>query len=254
MSESASESHPPHLQTPPYVHHFDTYSFIKALQSEQGFSEAQSVTIMKAIRALLSDNMDLAREGIVSRGDAEMDAYQFRAASGELRTEMRQRRAAADERYRADRIQLQHEVDLLAQRVSQESLNLKDELKGMFDDRKMAVRMERRATDNRIQELGYKITTELNSGMRNEIEGLRFVLTRRTVLALTAVVIMSLMALRLATYSSKKEDQRKGVPRPDEDEQGDGGGGDVPGELSSEEIARSVQRGSSPALASMGGG
>lgn len=45
---------------------------------------------------------------------------------------------------------MQHEVDILNQKMTQELLTLKDELKGMFDDRKMDVRMEQRAMESKV--------------------------------------------------------------------------------------------------------
>jgi Protein of unknown function (DUF1640) len=61
---------PTHLQPPPYVHHFDTYTLVNDLQ-KGGFSQEQSITAMKAVRSLLADNMDLAKDGIVSKSDIE---------------------------------------------------------------------------------------------------------------------------------------------------------------------------------------
>jgi len=52
---------------------------------------------------------------------------------------------------RRERTLLQHEVDILNQKMTQELLALKDELKGMFDDRKMDVRMEQRAMDSKVR-------------------------------------------------------------------------------------------------------
>lgn len=46
---------------------------------------------------------------------------------------------------------MQHEVDILNQKMTQELLALKDELKGMFDDRKMDVRMEQRAMESKVR-------------------------------------------------------------------------------------------------------
>jgi hypothetical protein len=46
---------------------------------------------------------------------------------------------------------LQHEVDILSQKMTQELLALKDELKGMFDDRKMDVRMEQRTMESKVR-------------------------------------------------------------------------------------------------------
>ena len=68
--EKAEDHKAPHLQAPPYVHHFDTFSLVKDLEGG-GFSEDQSVTVMKAIRGLLALNLDVAKEGLVSKSDVE---------------------------------------------------------------------------------------------------------------------------------------------------------------------------------------
>ena len=251
-----SESAPPHLQTPPHVHHFDTYSLVRDLTSSGAFTNAQAVIIMKALRVILADNVDLARAGIMSRSDAEMDAYQFRAASSELRTETRQRRDAQSDRLRADRTQLQHEVDILSQRIAQESLTLKDELKGMFDDRKMNVRMERRGLDNRIQELGYKITVAMNSGMRNEIEGLRFLVTRNAAITLAAFIVGSLLVLWMASRRKAKDErverEKKERERVERRMRENGRGRGTEPTDAQEELSRRVQQGDNPALVSLG--
>ena len=72
--EKAEEHKAPHLQAPPYVHHFDTFSLVKDLEGG-GFSEDQSVTVMKAIRGLLALNLDVAKEGLVSKSDVENVRY-----------------------------------------------------------------------------------------------------------------------------------------------------------------------------------
>lgn len=51
---------------------------------------------------------------------------------------------------RRERTLLQHEFDTLNQKLSAELLTLKDELTGMFNDRKMAVRMEQREMDSAV--------------------------------------------------------------------------------------------------------
>lgn len=148
--QEEEERKPPHLKTPRYVHHFDTYSLVKDL-TNSGFTEDQSVSIMKAVRGLLTDNMELAREGLVSKSNVENETYLFRAACSELRTEVGNTRKAEVERMRSERNQLQHEVDILSQRMGQETSHLKDELKGLFDDRKMAVRNEQRHMESLVR-------------------------------------------------------------------------------------------------------
>ncbi|KAF2640813.1 hypothetical protein P280DRAFT_329015 [Massarina eburnea CBS 473.64] len=199
---------PPHLKTPPYVHHFDTYSLVKDLTTS-GFSQPQSVTIMKAVRGILSDNMELARDGLVSKSNVENETYLFRAACSELKTEVGGNRKAETERMRSERGQLQHEVDLLGQRLGQEMGFLKDELKGLFDDRKMAVRQEQRVKETKLQELNNQITIKLTSDARSEVEGLRWVLTRRAALTLGICAFMLFVSLRYSSYVSHQSDKEK---------------------------------------------
>lgn len=60
----------PHLQAPQYVHHFDTYTLVKDLENG-GFTDAQSTTIMKAVRGLLATNLDMASDALVWKSDVE---------------------------------------------------------------------------------------------------------------------------------------------------------------------------------------
>ena len=64
------DNKPPHLQATPYVHHFDTYTIVRDLK-KGGFTHDQSVTLTKAIRSLLGVNLDIARQGLVSKSDME---------------------------------------------------------------------------------------------------------------------------------------------------------------------------------------
>ncbi|KAF2454382.1 hypothetical protein BDY21DRAFT_352702 [Lineolata rhizophorae] len=206
-AEESDRSKPPHLQPPRYVHHFDTWGLVRHLE-QGGFQQKHAVTSMKAVRAILADNMELAQQGLVSKSDVENESYLFRAACSELRTEIQNNRRTETENMRSQRNQLQHEVDILNQRMHQELSSLKDELKGLFDDRKMTVRMEQQAMENKIQELNYRITVTLNSEARSQVEGVRWLLTRR---AAMAIAISGLMALS-AIYMSKKEKEMEQPP------------------------------------------
>ena len=88
---------------------------------------------------------------------------------------------------RTERAHLQYEVDVLAQRLTQDTLNLKDDLKGMLDDRKMAVRMEQRNMESKIHELNYAINVTLGSDSRGKVEGLRWFLSRRAALFIASM-------------------------------------------------------------------
>ncbi|KAH7321802.1 hypothetical protein BKA65DRAFT_540954 [Rhexocercosporidium sp. MPI-PUGE-AT-0058] len=206
-AEEENASKPPHLQTPPYVHHFDTYTLVQQVEAG-GFSNEAAITSMKAVRGLLALNLEVARKGLVSKSDVENETYLFRAACSELKTEIQNTRKKNEEAMRRERTLLQHEVDILNQKLSQELLTLKDDLKGMFDDRKMSVRMEQRTMESKIQELNYKITVLLNSDSKSEIEGLRWVLTRRSVMGILFMAFMVLTSLRYASYKSHEDELR----------------------------------------------
>lgn len=69
---------------------------------------------------------------------------------------------------RRERTLLQHEVEILNQKLTQELLALKDELKGMFDDRKMTVRTEQRAMDSGVSPIFQSaVRTLTNNGYRS---------------------------------------------------------------------------------------
>jgi hypothetical protein len=237
MPSPQDEEHdrPPHLRTPPYVHHFDTYGLVRELD-KSAYTRDQATTLMKAVRGMLISNMALARDGLVSKSNVENETYLFRAACSELKTEIGNSRKGEIERMRTERAQLQHEVDILGQRLGQETGTLKDELKGLFDDRKMAVRQEQRhmetkvrcslsyfpssaidacANVRQIQELNYKITVALNSDARSEVEGVRWVLTRRAAITVGVSAFMLFVALRYTSYVQHQQlEERKRQPPP----------------------------------------
>ncbi|EGC49789.1 conserved hypothetical protein [Histoplasma capsulatum var. duboisii H88] len=196
---------PPHLSPHPYVHHFDTYSLVKDL-GRSGFTEEQSVSIMKAIRGLLADNLELARKGLISKSDVENETYLFQAACSELRNSLQTSRNAAIQAQRSQRAQLQHELDILTQRMTQELAGLKDDLKEMFDDQKISTRELQRSLDTAIQELNYQITVSLNSDGKSEVEGLRWILTRRAALAIATSATMIILALRYFSYKQREKE------------------------------------------------
>lgn len=59
-----------HMHPSPHVHHFDTFKLVRDLENG-GFSEQQSVRLMKAVRSLLAMNLKVANESLVSKSDVE---------------------------------------------------------------------------------------------------------------------------------------------------------------------------------------
>lgn len=67
--EKVAKQHPS-MSPAPYIHHFDSYSLVKQLQ-DGNYSHEQATTAMKAIRAILSQNLDAAQESLISKSDVE---------------------------------------------------------------------------------------------------------------------------------------------------------------------------------------
>lgn len=174
----------PHLEASPYEHHFDTYSLVQQLANESAYGPEQAVTLMKAIRLMLAINLDVAKEGLVSKSDTENEAYLFRAACSELRTTLQTARLSEMLKQRSQRATLQHESDLLNQKVTQDLATMREEMKGMFNDRKLGLEEQKRQVDGKIQGLNHKITVLLNSEAKSDAEGLRWILTRRAAMAI----------------------------------------------------------------------
>ena len=65
---------------------------------------------------------------------------------------MNNNKRVADENTRQQRTHLQHEVDILSQRMTQDLQTLKDDIKGMFNDRKMTVREEQRTMESQVRQ------------------------------------------------------------------------------------------------------
>ncbi|KJZ72892.1 hypothetical protein HIM_07655 [Hirsutella minnesotensis 3608] len=193
----------PHMAPPPYVHHFDSYSLVKQLQGG-GYTEAQATTSMKGIRTLLAQNLDVAQQSLVSKSDVENETYLFTAACSELSTEIKNNRRMQDEHMRQQRTLLQHEVDILTQSLNQELHTLNDNVRGMFNDRRMAVREEQKAVESAIQKINYKMSILLSSDCKSEIEAVRWILIRRSVLGIIFMAILTLGMLRYATYMGQR--------------------------------------------------
>ncbi|RAH77568.1 hypothetical protein BO86DRAFT_392494 [Aspergillus japonicus CBS 114.51] len=206
-------SNPPNLSPAPYVHYFDTYSLVRDL-SKSGFSDEQSITIMKAVRSILQSNLDLAKQSLTSKSDVENESYLFQAACSELQSSLQMARGSEMQRQRASRTQLQHEADILSQRLNQELAGLKDDIKGMFNDHKMSTREQQRNIDTSVQELNYKITVSLNSDGKSEIEGLRWILTRRAAMAIAISAFMIILFLKYYSVRKSEEKSKKKADKP----------------------------------------
>ncbi|KAM0264753.1 hypothetical protein ACHAQJ_000578 [Trichoderma viride] len=220
--ENASQQMPT-MSPPKYVHHFDSYSLVKQLQ-EGGYSNDQAITMMKAVRTILAHNLDMAQESLVSKSNVENESYLFSAACSELSAEIKNNRRGEDEQIRQQRTHLQHEVDILTQTLNHELLTLNDNVRGLFNDRKMTVREEQKGAESAIQQITYKISIVLSSDAKSEIEGLRWILIRRSVVGILFMAILTLGTIRYATYVSHERQRELDRKKKEKEEMKKDGG------------------------------
>jgi hypothetical protein len=64
-----------------------------------------------------------------------------------------------------------------------------------------------------IQQINYKIMVELNSDARSEIERVRWVLVRRSVLGIIFMAVLTLGSLRYASYVTHERQEREAEER-----------------------------------------
>ena len=82
--------------------------------------------------------------------NTRQETYLFSAACSELGTEITKNRRLQEEQMRQQRIHLQHEVDILTQSLNQELMTLTDNVRGMFNDRKMTAREEQKEVESAV--------------------------------------------------------------------------------------------------------
>src|SRR5690606_3188538 len=133
----------------------------------------------------------------------------FNAACSELRNEIYALHRSATEEMRVQRAAVKAEYEATATRFGQEIHEYRNAMQGMFDERKMEVRGEHRAMENKIQELNYKITVMIQSELKSDVEALRWVTTRRGLLAIGTLALIVVVGIKLNT---KKKDDKKDEP------------------------------------------
>jgi hypothetical protein len=83
--------------------------------------------------------------------------------------------------------------------------------------------------------LNYQITVALNSDSKSEVEGLRWVLTRRSVMGILFMAVMVLASLRYASYRAHEEEVKN--KKKEAGPKSDGVIADLPAEAAAEVLA-----------------
>lgn len=182
--------HPSSYSNPP----FNTHSFFAVL--EKTFPTPTARSLMRATRALLVDRMArVRREGLTIK-DLDNQAYLFRAALQELRTEITTNAKSATTEARSALTALSKDVDALEVKMKEDIATLKHEIQMEVDSRKNESKSELKKHDILIEEVMSKAIVSI-SELRTEVEEIKWENMRRSVVALFSFAFAIIVFMEL---------------------------------------------------------
>ncbi|EIN10697.1 hypothetical protein PUNSTDRAFT_132775 [Punctularia strigosozonata HHB-11173 SS5] len=181
---------PPAYSNPP----FNTHLFVKAL--EKTFPTQTARSLMRATRALLVDRIGRVRREALTTKDLENQAYLFRAAISEMRAEVSVRLRNESSKIQTSNAALRREIDRLDTRIRENVGQLKHEIQMELDSRKHEARSELKQQDIIIEGMLNKHLVSLGEA-RSLMEEIRWDNLRRSVLTLSAFLVVILVAMEL---------------------------------------------------------
>ncbi|KAJ1936610.1 hypothetical protein GGF37_005540, partial [Kickxella alabastrina] len=163
---------------------FDTYSLVHQLM-ECGFTRAQATTLTTLIKHKVYEGMEQVNSGMLTKSDLENDAYLFRAALQELRTETQMIRKNDQAILESQAAAINRDIDSLAQRTHDEIANLRSDIEIELNNHKHDTNHEMKSLDMELHELSSKYQVIMGE-MKTDIEAIKLDSIRRGLI--TAVV------------------------------------------------------------------
>ncbi|KAK0486896.1 hypothetical protein EDD18DRAFT_1360111 [Armillaria luteobubalina] len=187
---SKVESKGPVYSQPP----FHTHAFFTVLEKTFATPTARGLT--RATRALLVDRVGrVRREGLTAK-DLDNQAYLFRAALSELRSEITMTTKNDIAAMKTSGTVLRREVDKLDVKMKEDLGFLKHEIQMELDSRKNEVKEQFKRQDISVEEMLNKFIVEVST-LRTVVEEVKWDNTRRAVLTLFGFVAVFLTFMEL---------------------------------------------------------
>ncbi|KAF9263475.1 hypothetical protein L218DRAFT_864784 [Marasmius fiardii PR-910] len=173
---------------------FHTYSFFIVL--ERTFPTDVAKTLMRATRALLVDRIGRVRRQGLTTKDLDNQAYLFRAALSELRSEMNLTTKNDSAAVTAATTALRRDLDRLDQKMKEDVATLKHEIQMELDSSKNETKDEFKRQDIYVEDLLNRSIVDI-SDLRTELESVKWDNMRRAVLGLFAFASMIIVAVEM---------------------------------------------------------
>lgn len=151
---------------------------------------------MRATRALLVDRIGRVRRQGLTTKDLDNQAYLFRAALSELRSEMTLTTKNDSAAVTAATTALRRDLDRLDQKVKEDVATLKHEIQMDLDSSKNETKDEIKRQDIYVEDLLNRSIVDI-SDLRTELESVKWDNMRRAVVGLFAFATMAIVAVEL---------------------------------------------------------
>ncbi|KAF9006448.1 hypothetical protein BDQ17DRAFT_1276846, partial [Cyathus striatus] len=186
----AQSFHSPTYTSPP----FHTHAFFAAL--ERTFPEETARSLMRATRALLVDRIGRVRREALTIKDLDNQAYLFRAALSELRTEMTMSTKNESAAIRTKTAALRRDLDRLDVKMKEDIANLKHEIQMELDSRKNEAKADLKQQDIAIEELLNKAIVNV-SDLRTAVEEVKWNNMRKAVVTLSVFALLMVFGMEI---------------------------------------------------------
>ena len=184
----------------PYI---DTYEVFKRL-TEAGFTEAQADSIIKLLIYQLNSKLSKLSTIYAQKHEMESEQYLFESAQQEILVDItRSREQHINELITLVNI-LERDFNIISDELNKDNLRLRNDSQVAIHEQKSENTLNVKKLFLRIQETNHKITTELNSAIRSEIESLRWYLSRWGLITL----LVSLFLASLIFFSNKFKNEK----------------------------------------------
>ncbi|KAI0959748.1 hypothetical protein AcW1_004487 [Taiwanofungus camphoratus] len=188
---------------------FHTHQFFVAL--ERSFPTPTARSLMRATRALLVDRLGRVRRDALTVKDIESQAYLFKAALSELRTETTMLTRNETAAVRTATAALRREVDALDGQMKEDLASLKHDIQMDLDSRKNEAKNDLKRFDISVEEVLNKSLVILYD-LRTDMEKIRWDNLRNSVVALSGFLLVIVVSMELLV--TRQKPQKVAAPSP----------------------------------------
>ncbi|KAI8318895.1 hypothetical protein GQ54DRAFT_299781 [Martensiomyces pterosporus] len=188
---------------------FNTYSLVSQLTTA-GFTRGQATAVMTLVKYKMHQGMSHVKSEMLTKSDLENDAYLFKAALQELRTEMQVIRKNDQAILESHAAAISRDIESLGQKTNDEVANLRSDIEIEVNNRKHETNHTMKSLDMKLHELASKYQVVMGE-MKTDIEAIKLESIRRGLGAavITALVVAGFIWFPMLSKKKREEAERR---------------------------------------------